>query len=109
MHVGNLVATHLIIHLVDELKICGLMGSRWCYPIERHLHVLKKYVRKKTKPEGCMALRYMYDEALGFTTKYLALYLHTTHHIWDANEEEADVGQVLIGSGKLKNLSYIEV
>jgi hypothetical protein len=83
---------HLIIHLVDELNICGLMGSKWCYPIEQYLHVLRKYVRKKTKLKGCMASGYMYDEALGFTTEYLALYLHSTHHIWDANEEEVDVG-----------------
>jgi hypothetical protein len=26
--------THLIIHLVDELETCGLVGSKWCYPIE---------------------------------------------------------------------------
>jgi hypothetical protein len=64
--------THFIIHLVDELEICGHVGSRWCYPIEQYLHVLKKYVRNKAKFEGCMALGYMYDETLGFTTKYLA-------------------------------------
>jgi len=35
--------THLIIHLVEKLEICGLVASRWCYPIERYLYVLKKY------------------------------------------------------------------
>jgi hypothetical protein len=60
--------THLIIHLVDELDIYGLVGSRWCYLIEQYFHVLKKYVRNKAKHEGWMASGYMYDEALGFTT-----------------------------------------
>jgi hypothetical protein len=36
--------THLGIHLVDELEICGLVGARWCYPMEKYLNVLKKYV-----------------------------------------------------------------
>jgi len=34
--------THLIIHLVDELEICGLVGAKWSYPMERYLLVLKK-------------------------------------------------------------------
>jgi hypothetical protein len=84
--------THFIIQLVDELEICGHVGNMWCYPIEQYLHVLKKYVRNKAKPEGCMASGYMYDEALGFTTKYLALYPLTTCCIWDVNEEDTNVG-----------------
>jgi hypothetical protein len=84
--------THLIIHLVDELEICGFVGSMWCYPIKQYLHVLKKYVRNKAKPKGCIALGYMYDETLSFTIEYLMLYAHTTRRIWDVNEEEVDVG-----------------
>jgi hypothetical protein len=58
--------THLIIHLVEELEICGPMANRWCYPIERYLYVLKKYMRNKAKSKGCIALGYMYDKTLGF-------------------------------------------
>jgi hypothetical protein len=36
--------------------------------MESYLYVLKKYVRNKAKLEACMALGYMYDEALGFCT-----------------------------------------
>jgi hypothetical protein len=39
--------THLLIHLVDKLEICRPMGVRWCYPVERYLNVLKRYVRNK--------------------------------------------------------------
>ncbi len=34
--------THLIIHLVDELEICGPIGAKWCHPMERYLLVLEK-------------------------------------------------------------------
>ncbi len=57
--------THLIIHLVDELKICGLIATRWFYPIKPYSYVLKKYLKNKAKLEACMASGYMYDEALG--------------------------------------------
>jgi hypothetical protein len=60
--------THLIIHLIDELKIYGPVGARWCYPMEIYLLVLKKYVRNRARPKACMAFGYMYDEALGFCT-----------------------------------------
>jgi hypothetical protein len=61
----------------------------------------KKNVRNRAKLEGCMASGYMCDEALqlGFTTKCLALYPHTRHRIWDVDEEEAYVGEVLSGNG----------
>ncbi len=60
--------THLIIHLVDELEICGPIGAMWCYPMGRYLLVLKRYVGNRARLEACMACGYMYDEALGFYT-----------------------------------------
>jgi hypothetical protein len=27
------VMTHLVIHLVEELDLCGLVHTRWVYPI----------------------------------------------------------------------------
>jgi hypothetical protein len=35
--------------------------------------------------------------------------LHTIHHIWDANEEEVDAGELLSGNGALKWLSPVEM
>ncbi len=60
--------THLIIHLLDELEIRGLVGAMWCYPMERHLSILKIYVRNRVRPKACMVFGYMYDEALKFCT-----------------------------------------
>jgi hypothetical protein len=55
----------------------------------------KKNVKNKVKPKACMAFGYMYDETLGFYTKYFALYLHMCYRMWDTNEKEANIGEVL--------------
>jgi hypothetical protein len=55
------------------------------------LNALKKYVHNKENPEGCIAFGYMYDEALGFCTKYFRWYLHNRHQMWAA-KEEIDIG-----------------
>jgi hypothetical protein len=71
------IMTNLLIHLVENLDVCGLVGARWCYPIERFMAILKHYVCNKVKLEGCMAMGYMFDEAFGFCIEYFLLYNHT--------------------------------
>ncbi len=85
------------------------MGARCCYLVERYLNVLKKYVRNKVQLEACMATGYMYDKALGFCTKYFALYPHTRHRMWDPNKEEANSSEVLERWVQFKRLSAIEL
>ena len=62
------VMTHLLVHLVEELDICGPVHVRWMYPMERYLKTLKGYVRNRARPEASMAEGYAIDEALGFCT-----------------------------------------
>lgn len=100
------IMTHLIIHLVDELEICGPIHARWCYSIERYLGVLTSFVRDKSKPEAGMATGYMIEESLGFCTEYFSLYPHTRRRIWDPEEEMRDAGEVLLGRSTPKRLSY---
>jgi hypothetical protein len=38
------VMMHLTLHVVEELDICGLIHSRWIYPIKRALNTFKGYV-----------------------------------------------------------------
>jgi hypothetical protein len=38
------IMTHLLLHLVEELELCGLVHTCWMYPIERYLKTLKGYV-----------------------------------------------------------------
>jgi hypothetical protein len=38
------IMTHLLVHLVEELQLCGPVHTCWMYPIERYLKILKGYV-----------------------------------------------------------------
>ena len=56
------VMSHLLIHLVEELYICGPVYCRWMYPIERYIKSLKAYVRIYARPEASMAEGYTVTE-----------------------------------------------
>jgi hypothetical protein len=101
--------THLIIHLVNELELCGVVGARWCYPMEIYLLVLKRYVRNKARLKACMASNYMYDEVLRFYIECFALYPHTRCRMWDVNEEEANISEVLERHAQFKRLNAMEL
>ena len=103
------IMTHLVIHLVDELELCGPVHARWCYSVERYLGVLTKYVRDKSKPEAGMATGYMIDESLGFCTEYFELYEHAKSRVWDAEEELKDSGECLLGRPLVKHLTDTEL
>ncbi len=93
------VMTHLCLHVVEELAICGPVHVRWMYPIERALKTFKAYVRNKARPEASMAEGYIYDETIGFVTEYMQEFKHVRRRIWDAYEEEGVCGEVLEGAG----------
>jgi hypothetical protein len=92
--------THLLVHLMEELFICGPIHTRWMYPIERYLKTLKGYVRNKARLEGSMAKGYALEEALGFWTKYLQDFIATTQHVWDEKEDPMTYHEVLEGGGR---------
>lgn len=49
------IQVHLVVHLVEEVALCGPISSRWMYFIERYMKQLKGWVRQRAQPEGCMA------------------------------------------------------
>jgi hypothetical protein len=81
------IMAHLIIHLAEELFICGLVHTRWMYPIERYMKSLKDYVRTKARPEGSMAEGDVMDETLGFCTEYMSRFSGIRRRVWDEKEE----------------------
>ena len=89
------VMTHLPLHLVEQLFICGPVHCRWMYPIERYLKTLKDYVRTYARPEGSIAEGYCLEDTLGFCTEYMTRYKATTHRVWDAMEEPTMNDEVL--------------
>ncbi len=63
--------THLLIHLVEELELCGSVHTHWMYLVEHSFKTLKGFVKNRARPEGSMVESYGLEEALGFCTKYL--------------------------------------
>lgn len=89
------VMTHLPVHLVQQLFMCGPVHCRWMYPIERYMKTLKDYVRQYAHPEGSIAEGYRMDDTLGFCTEYMKQYRGTTHRVWDSMEEAIMNDEVL--------------
>jgi hypothetical protein len=65
------IMTHLSYHIVEELDMCGLVTTRWMYPMERYMKTLKNYRWNTARPEASMAEGYVQEECIGFVTKYL--------------------------------------
>ena len=103
------VMEHALVHLVDELDICGPVGGRWMYPCERYLGTLKSFVRNRAQPKASMAKGYVAEEALGFCTEYLNLQQYTKRHIWESEEEESMRASVVEGRGRVFNMSEAEL
>ena len=103
------IMQHTLIHLVDELELCGPVGGRWMYPCERYLGNLKSFVRSKAHPEASMANGYAAEEALGFCSEYLNLQTHTKRHVWETDEDQGLKAAVVEGHGRVFNLSAPEV
>ncbi|CAL9029484.1 unnamed protein product [Prunus brigantina] len=66
------IMVHLVVHLVREVRLCGPVYFRWMYPFERYMKVLKGYVQNRNHPEGCIAERYIAEEAIEFCTEHLS-------------------------------------
>jgi hypothetical protein len=94
------IMTHLPYHLVYKLDICGLVTTRWMYPVERYMKTLKAYVRNMARPEASMAEGYLKDECIGFVTEYLQRFDVVKQRVWDADEEYGDAEEVLEGAGR---------
>ncbi|XP_039126193.1 uncharacterized protein LOC120262183 [Dioscorea cayenensis subsp. rotundata] len=65
------IMVHLIIHLVEEMKLGGPINFRWMYPFERFFMRFKSYVKNRTHPEGSIAEGYIAEECLTFCSRYL--------------------------------------
>jgi hypothetical protein len=94
------IMTHLTLHVVEKLDLCGLVHAKWMYLIEWGLKMFKTYVRNRAHPKASMAEGYIYDETIRFVTKYVQGFSDVQHHIWDACKEEGLCSdQVLEGVG----------
>lgn len=103
------IMQHSLVHLVDELSMCGPVGGRWMYPCERYLGTLKSFVRNKRHPEASMANGYAAEEALGFCTEYLNLHAYSQRHVWETTEDECMNASVVQGRGHVFNMTATDL
>jgi len=81
---------HLLIHLVDDIEIAGIVSTRWMFFFERYMKTLKRYVRQKARPEGCMAEGYVLNEAFLFLCEFLGKEFVDGPQFWD-EERASDI------------------
>lgn len=65
------IMVHLTVHLIYETRMCGPARMRWMYPVERYLKILKDYVMNMSRPEDCIAERYLIEEAIEFCSEFI--------------------------------------
>jgi hypothetical protein len=92
------IMTHLVLHVVDELDICGPIHDQWMYLVECMMKILKGYVPSMAHPEGSMVENYVLEETLWFVIEYIHEFEHVSRKVWDAKEEEGVFGEVLEGA-----------
>jgi hypothetical protein len=63
--------THLLVHLVKEIRILGPVFLHNMFPFERFMGVLKKYVRNHARPEGSISKGYGTEEVIEFCVDFL--------------------------------------
>jgi len=49
------IQVHLLVHLVDEVKLVGVVSSRWMFFVERYMKTLKDFVHQRAQLEASMA------------------------------------------------------
>ena len=96
--------SHLLVHLVEEMHLCGPIQNRWMYPLEMYMKYMKSYVQNKAHLEGCMAMGTAMEVGLGLSTEYILEYESTGKRVWDSDAEPGDVGEVTCSAYKRRRL-----
>ena len=65
------VMVHLTMHLVNEIKYCGLVFLRNMYPFKRFMVILKHFCQNRNHPEASILQGYTAKEVVEFCTKYM--------------------------------------
>jgi hypothetical protein len=92
------IMSHLMIHLVEELYVCGPVHCHWMYPVEQYMKTFKDYVRTYARLEASMAEIYVLSETLGYCTEYMQRFQRTSRHVWDDKEEQIMNDEMVQGS-----------
>ena len=64
------IQVHLLVHLPNEVRLCGLVSSSWMYFVECYMGELKILVRQRARLEGSMAQGYIVAETMHYVTEF---------------------------------------
>jgi hypothetical protein len=64
---------YLFVHIVHKMKCLGPMFLHQMYPFERFMTVLKKYVRNRSCPKGCIVQDWATEKVIEFVVDYMDL------------------------------------
>ena len=67
---------HLVVHLVQEIRLCKPVFLRLMYSVEQYMKVLKSYMKKQYRLEACIVKRYVTEEAIEFCSEYIETATH---------------------------------
>jgi hypothetical protein len=73
------ISLHLVYHLAKEVTLCGVIHSRWMYPVERYFKVLKSFVKNLAKPEGSISESYWLAKNIAFLSEQVPTLQLTTY------------------------------
>jgi len=65
------IMTHLLVHLIKEIRILGPVFQHNMFPFERFMGVLKKYVHSRSRPEGSIAKGYKTEEVIELCVDFI--------------------------------------
>lgn len=65
------IMTHLLVHIVKEIRILGPVFVHNMFPFERFMGVLKKYVHNRARTEGSISKGYGTEEVIEFCVDFL--------------------------------------
>ncbi|XP_050897643.1 uncharacterized protein LOC127104501 [Lathyrus oleraceus] len=66
------IMVHLVVHLVREIRICGLVYLRWIYLVERYMKIFKAYIKSHHRQEALIVERYITKEDIEFCIMYFS-------------------------------------
>lgn len=90
---------HLLVHLIDEIAICGVVHSRWMFFLERFLKTLKDFVRQRAQPEASMAESWIVQEAFVYVSQYLSTIDPSLPRLWTEEDDPKRHSHVPSGKG----------
>lgn len=104
------IQIHVLVHLVEEVEICGPVHARWMYWLERYMGTLKNLVKQRAHPEGSMAVGYLNYESMFFCSQILKeMDIECDAGIVNDDTLEArETEEILLGHAEKRRLTAVE-